>query len=503
MSRPTRREFLTGSVATGVLSAAYGCGPQAPVAEPPSRPNILLLFPDQHRWDWMPGNPAVPVPMPHLEALAARGLTLERAYCAAPVCGPSRACLAFGREYDDCGVPTNRQSLPLDRTTFYRRLRDGGYHVIGCGKLDLASGALFEVIEQAGQIDRAGAPLGLGLDGRRFAEQWGFSDAINNAGKGAGAMIYSTQPLGAKDPYYAYLDALDPGQGLICAEDMLERRTPETVEQWGKTRVSPLADADYCDNWIGRNGMSLLDAVPAGEPWFMAVNFAGPHPPMDITARMERLYRGPDRVIEEFPQPHGYDGPWDADHHIRIRQNYAAMIENIDRWIGLFVEQLEERGELENTIVVYSSDHGEMLGDRSRWGKQLPFEASAAVPLVIAGPGVAPGRRTRAMVSLIDLTATFLDLGGVGVPDDMDGISLRGLLAGETDRHREYVLSGLYDWRMVYDGRYKLIVGFEGANRRLYDLQEDPREEVDLSADHPRRCGELEVMMRQGSYRVG
>ncbi|MCY3928242.1 MAG: sulfatase-like hydrolase/transferase [Acidobacteria bacterium] len=497
MSRPTRREFLQGSLATGVLSAAYGCGTRETAREQTSRPNILFLFSDQHRWDWTPANPDVHVPMPHLEALAARGLTVERAYCAAPVCGPSRACLAFGREYDDCGVPSNRQSLPLDRETFYGLLRDAGYNVLGCGKFDLASGALFEIIEKAGQL---GEPVGLGLDGRRFTDRWGFTNAVNNAGKGAGALIYLTDPVGPKDSYYAYLDGRDPAQGRVCAEDMVDRRSPQTVEQWGKTRVTPLAEDDYLDNWIGGNGMSLLDGVPSEEPWFLIVNFAGPHPPMDITRRMERLYRGPDRVIDGFPQPDRYDGPWDADHHVRIRQNYAAMIENIDRWIGLFVQRLAERGELENTIIVYSSDHGEMLGDRSRWGKQVPFEASAGVPLVIAGPGVAPGRSTSAMVSLIDLTATFLDLGGAAVPDEMDGISLRGLLAGEADRHREYVLSGLYDWRMVYDGRYKLITGFEGASRLLYDLEEDPLEKVDRSADDPRRCRELEAMMRQGSY---
>ncbi len=497
MSRTTRREFLTGSLATGVLSTTAGCRPQEPAAEPPSRPNILFLFSDQHRWDWTPANPDIPVPMPHLEALAARGLTVERAYCAAPVCGPSRACLAFGREYDDCGVPSNRVSLPLDRETFYGRLRDAGYHSLACGKLDLAAGALYAIIEKPVDPDQ---PVGLGLDGRRFTEQWGFTDAINNAGKGAGALIYLTDPVGPKDSYYAYLEGLDPAQGRVCAEDMVERRSPETVQQWGKTHLSPLGEAAYLDNWIGDNGMSLLDGVPGGEPWFLIVNFAGPHPPMDITPRMERLYRGPDRVIDGFPQPRGYDGPWDADHHIRIRQNYAAMIENIDRWIGRFVERLEERGELDNTIIVYSSDHGEMLGDRSRWGKQLPFDASSRVPLVIAGPGVAPGRSTDAMVSLIDLTATFLDVGEAATPEDMDGISLRPLLAGETDGHRGYMLSGLYDWRMVYDGRYKLITGFEGKEL-LYDLENDPWEEVDLGPDHPRRS-ELEAMLRAGSYRM-
>ena len=81
---------------------------------------------------------------------------------------------------------------------------------------------------------------------------------------------------------------------------------------------------------------------------------------MDITARMERQYRGPDRVIEDFSQPHQYAGPFPPEQHVRIRQNYSAMIENIDGWVGTFQERLSERGDLDNTVVVYSSDHGEM-----------------------------------------------------------------------------------------------------------------------------------------------
>lgn len=502
MSRQTRRDFLKGSLAAGLLPAV-GCGSEMeelPSPSPPSRPNLLFLFSDQHRWDWTPANAEIPVPMPNLEALARRGLSVERAYCAAPVCAPSRACLASGMEYDDCGVPTNNLSFPLDRQTFYGLLRESGYHVLGCGKMDMGSAALRRILDGGGDSE---GPVGLGLDGQRFIQEWGFTNGINNAGKGAGALTYLSEPVGAKDSYYAYLEGLDPKQGLICAKDMEARRRPQTVEQWGNTSLSPLAEAHYCDNWIGRNGVSLLDSVPRGEPWFQIVNFAGPHPPMDITGRMERRFRGPDGIIDDFPQPHAYDGPWDAPHQIRIRQNYAAMIENIDRWIGLYVDQLEERGELDNTVIVYSSDHGEMLGDHSRWGKQLPFESSSGVPLVMAGPGVRQGERVDAMVSLIDLSATFLDLAGVEVPEDMDGISMRHLLAGHTDAHREYVFSGLYDWRMVYDGRYKLVTGFDGAEQRLYDLAEDPWEDRDLSAGDPDRCRALQNLMRQGSYRPG
>ena len=222
-----------------------------------------------------------------------------------------------------------------------------------------------------------------------------------------------------------------------------------------------MSDRDYGDNWIASNGLSLLERAPKGSPWLLYVNFAGPHPPMDITTSMERRYRGPDRVIDGFPQPHDYRGTIVPEHHLRIRQNYAAMIENIDRWVGVYLDTLERRGELDNTIIVYSSDHGEMLGDHGRWGKSVPFHPSANVPLYVAGPGVRAGHRSDALVSLMDLAATFLDYGGVEVPEDMDSRSIRPVLEGKTEKHRDYVLSGLRDWRLAWDGRYKYITGFE------------------------------------------
>jgi arylsulfatase A-like enzyme len=464
---------------------------------------VLFLFPDQHRPDWVQGSPRIPIPTPNLKRLAERGTTFGHTLASSPVCAPSRACLASGREYERCGVSGNGQSYPLGQTTYYERLRDSGYHTMACGKIDLNT-----------------AEIALGVDGKRFLEDWGFSDGIDNPGKGRGFRAYLKDPVGAKDSYYAYLERQDPALARLCAEDFARRYglTAEEAaasqsedqqrsdgrkdQQWRDTDPTPLPDEHYCDNWIARNGLSLIERAPEDAPWLLYVNFTGPHPPMDITPSMERRYRGPDRVIDTFEQPHDYHGSITPEHHLRIRQNYAAMIENIDRWVGVYLDALERRGELDSTIIVYSSDHGEMLGDHGRWGKSVPYHASANVPLYVAGPGIRRGHRSDALVSLMDVAATCLDYGGVEVPEDMDSRSLRPVLEGRTDHHRDFVLSGLRDWRLAWDGRYKYITGFGRGGDLLFDLVEDPDEDRNLAAQPPPEALRMRDVLRERAAKI-
>jgi arylsulfatase A-like enzyme len=185
-----------------------------------------------------------------------------------------------------------------------------------------------------------------------------------------------------------------------------------------------------------------------------------------------------------FPEPHdNEDERYTPEDHQRNRRHYAAMIENIDRHVGRFIDLVTERDELDNTIIVYSSDHGEMLGDHSMWGKSIFFEPSVGVPFVIAGPGMDKGRTTDALVQLQDLTATFLDAAGADPLPEMEGRSLLPLLRGETDNHRRYAVSALDPWKAVIDSRYKAIL--QQDEMMLFDLTTDPWEDDDIAGVHP------------------
>ncbi len=414
------------------------------------KPNILFFFPDQYRFDWLGSNPEIPVRTPNLDRLEHNGVKFTNAICASPLCAPSRAAIASGKEYDRCGVASNQFDYPVDQMTFYKLLRDSGYHVSGCGKFDLHKAA-----------------HDWKLHGKYLIDEYGFSDGIDSEGKWDGVNSGKDKPKG---PYMLFLE--EKRLREIHINDFSKRHKNDAVFP------TPLPDEAYSDNWIGNNGLKLMNDFPGGKPWFLQINFTGPHGPWDITEKMKEWYKGID-----FPQPVEND-QFSKEVHNEIRRNYSAMNENIDRWVGIFLSELEKRNELDNTLIVFSSDHGEMLGDHNRWGKSVPYQPSIGIPLIISGLNTKKGMECNLPTTILDLAGTFLNYAGIKIPSDMDSRSLKPLCEGKTEEHRNYVLSGLNNWRVVYDGRYKLVKGFE-EELILFDLKEDPQELNNIADKEP------------------
>lgn len=488
MKRCTRRQFMRRACAATVGTGPFIWLARGAVAEGPRRyPNFLLFFPDQHRYDWTGMNPRVPVRTPNLVKLAKEGVWFQTAFCPSPLCAPSRASLALGKEYDRTGVKSNRDNLPESVPTLYSLLRDAGYRVGSVGKLDFRKP---EHDWGEDGLHRVG--------GREYFREWGFTDGFDSEGKGDSFRgitgLDGKAPLVGASPYTKML--MDRQDGSLeryvrWRED--QRQSGLSPSGHAYTRPIELAEEAYNDNWVGQNGLNLVRGFPQEQPWFLQVNFPGPHNPMDITPAMAEWYRD-----TEFPGPYG-NTQLPPDVHTAIRRNYSAMVENIDRWLGRYLEAIEQRGELEDTVVAYSSDHGEMLGDHNRWAKTVPYQPSVGVPLMICGPGVRKGHVHRGPAETLDLTATFLDYAGALVPKDMDSRSMRPLLEGKTNSHRTHAFSGLGEWRMVYDGRYKLIIGFDAERMDtrgqdvfredgpvlLFDLRNDPAETQNVAQEKP------------------
>ena len=442
----------------------------------PRQPNILFFFPDQHRGDWT--GYAAPsqdegVRTPHLDGLAARGMAFRNALTPSPLCSPARACMAALRRYDAQPVRHNQHDVDPDRPNLYQALRNAGYQVLGCGKFDLLKGAM-----DWGAAGRHGD----GADAK--LHRLGFTGGIDNAGKHD---FVTAHRRGRAEPFQEFLRDRDLLE--VHLADYAER-TYSDRGNYVNIAPTPLPDSAYGDNWIAANGLALLETVEDRAPWFLQVNFNGPHEPMDVTAAMHARMTG--RVM---PLPVA-SSEYTPDVHRGIRANYAAMIENIDAHLGRYLDWLRDHGCLDDTVVVYASDHGEMLGDQDRWGKVVPCQPSVHIPMVLAGPGIDPGPPRDAWVDLVDLAATILTLAGAELPDGAAGQPLTATDALATSR-----TVGLGSWRAIYEGRWKYVHNFAPALRGsllgdgfdpssdapavLYDLQDDPCELADVATVHP------------------
>jgi len=293
------------------------------------------------------------------------------------------------------------------------------------------------------------------------------------------------------DPYEEYLKQ----QGLfnVNLSDMDSRKHPLCSRF--RTEPTDLPDEHYKDNWVTRRAVEMFDAVPGRVPWFLQLNFDNPHDPSDITRSMEAGCRGRD-----IPGPHKSGDEFTPGEHLAMRQNYTAQVENNDRLVGIVLDELTRRGEMENTLIVYTSDHGEMLGDAGAFGKCRWRWESSGVPLIVSGPGVVGGAINADPVTNLDLAATFLDYASAGVPEDYDSISIRPVLEGSESRMRDHVLSGMLNgpagsWRMVFDGRYKLVRTDQSDADMLFDLENDPFEEIDVSEANPEITRKLAALV--------
>ena len=429
------------------------------------RPNILFLMSDQHRYDYLEPRADAPTALntPHLRRLAESGVSFPHCTTNAPVCAPARIALASGLQPARVGAVDNGSFLPATVPTYYQQLRDHGYRVGCVGKLDLA--------KPDGYNGRHGD--------RPRTYSWGFTHPEECEGKmHAGS---SATPIG---PYTHYLQ--ERGRLQAFHEDYRRRSRDGWIKNGSHDSVLPTAD--FADTYIGRRATEFIETIPDDFPWHLFVSFVGPHDPFDPPTEYADKYRDAEmpaaivdtmdgkpewvkrRVVDVTPED------------IKItRQQYCAATELIDAQIGEMLRALEARGMLENTYIIYSSDHGEMLGDHGLYTKSVAYEASLRVPLIISGPGIAENEISESLVELIDLNPTICDFAGVPVLPRIDARSLAPLLQGETETHRTETVSALRNFRCIRTATHKLIENYSDVTE-LYDLESDPSELKNIAA---------------------
>lgn len=433
-----------------VAGISTGHADDAPVRD--AKPNVLFIAIDDQN-DWvgpLGGHPMVKTP--HLDRLAARGSTFVNAHVQAPLCNPSRTSLMLGLRTTTTGVyglaPWFRNVPALkDRVTLPQHFKAQGYRTYTTGKIYHGGG---------------GGPKA------RLQEfdVWG-----------PGASV------GAKPP-----------KKLIPPTPMGNH----PLMDWG---VFPHKDEDKGDYKVASWALKRLYAMPKDEPFFLAAGFFLPHVPCYATQKWFDLYPDDDSVLPPMRDDDRADTPrfsWYLHWNLpepRLRwlkennqwrnlvRSYLACTSFVDDQIGRLLDALEATGLADNTIVVVWGDHGYHLGQKDISGKNTLWERSTRVPLIFAGPGVAPGARCTQPAELLDLYPTLVELCGLPPRIDLEGISLVPQLRDATvKRDRPAISSHNQGNHAVRSERWRYIRYADGSEE-LYDLRTDPNEWTNLASD--------------------
>lgn len=479
-----------------------------------SRPNILHLLSDQHSPYVLGCYGDGVARTPHLDRIAVAGVAFEAAYCPSPICVPSRMSMLTGRQPYQNRCWNNSHILDSGVPTFAHALGAAGYRTALVGRMH-----------------------SLGPDQLRgYSERLVGDHSPNHEGNPAGPGTPERGPLeGTAGPARVSLSNSGPGQGGYQVHD--EYVTAAAVD------------------WLHRYGIEQRSAAPQGEaaPFLLSVGFMLPHQPFVARPVEYERYRGrvPGPRNPARPEPdHPYFRWWrertgiqevTAEETERCRTAYWALVDRLDAMIGQVLRALEESGLADNTLIVYTTDHGEQAGEHGLWWKQTFYESSARVPLLITWPGVLPaGQRCARVVSALDVTATLLDAAGAPALPDMAGRSLLGLFGADdapvgaaggrlaVDRPSGAMSSGrsgtggarverptAQAWRdeafsefCVEEGWYQRMVRwgpwklchYHGYRPQLFNLAQDPDERRDLgqSPGHEAVREELTARVLEG-----
>lgn len=446
---------LAAGANAGIASAADGA-PQTPSAKPGARPpNILFLMVDQMTPFMMSAYGQRAAITPNLDRLAQSGTIFDNAYCNAPLCVPSRTSMFAGRLTASVQSWDNASEFRADTPTIMHYLRSAGYQTVVSGKTHF-----------------------IGPD-----QYHGFHERLTPC-------IYPTHfkfmhPW-SKGAYYIQGTSIQVGLGKLGAS-----------ETNGQIDFDTMA----CSRAIERLNRYALEGKDK-PPLFLNVSLTQPHDPYCAPRKYLDLYKDADIPM---PKPHddirklsptyewvrivhGLDKETPPPEKVReARRCYLAMCTWLDDRIGQLLGEVQRLGMGNDTLVVLTSDHGDMLGEKGQWFKRMYLEWSARIPLMMSWPGRIPaGRRNSSVVSLVDLFPTFAEAAGVKVRTHIDGRSLFPLMDGREDgRDREvigeYFGEGTIEpVRMVRRDDYKYIT-VNGYPPQLYDLKKDPGENVNLA----------------------
>lgn len=431
------------------------------------RPNIILITTDQQRFDALGINGNAVIRTPNIDRLAAEGVNFANAFVQNPVCVPSRACLQTGRYTHQHGVTymesvvDDTPGLPEHEKTFMEILRENGYYTGATGKIHMYPEKGFDWHKLTGGkgqrwLHAEGSPLGPGPLGREYA---------------------------------AWLERRRPG---AYEEIYAARRAQESYRELGVMDI-PVSDGEYIESWIAEESAGFIRRRAREDgPFFLWCGFCGPHGPFDPPEPYRSMYSP-----ESVPLPRELAGwpswreHWDEALMRRCIAYYYGMVSCIDDQVGRLAGVLKELGIYDNTMILFVSDHGEMLGERGRMGKGLLYDTVIRVPMWIKPPAGLGGkpRAFAGQVEAMSVAPTILESAGIAVPEQMAARSLLPVLTGADDAgapmvFSEYVSNDRTEIsKCVRTEDSKYIFFFNSGKEEFYDLKRDPFERDNLAHD--------------------
>lgn len=408
--------------------------------------NILVIFSDQqHKYALGKRDPAYITP--HLDALCEEGVLFQNGYSNNPVCGPYRGCLMSGQLTSRSGITHNGDGLPADCYPMAQAFRDAGYQTCFVGKWHLgAEGDNSIPAEQRG----------------------GFEHFVG----------------------YQCYNGFDPNPPFNNDVFFYDENNVRHTYQKHRTDVT----TDLAVEKLTQMGQK-------GRPFFAVVGYQAPHYPEQPSPEYAALYEGvefdktPDyqeidpytptfsprspRPFENCPDYQRYGG-----NMTNYQRLYAALCTQIDAGVGRIIDTLKELGVYDDTLIFYTSDHGDMQGSHGLKNKGVPFEKSAGVPFIVRLPGGRANEESGELVSALDIYPTAVAAAGIPVKTALDGHNILDYLKGESTVTQDHILSEYMlenPWRMIRDRRYKLVCTLDDYRPlALYDMVNDPYELTDL-----------------------
>ena len=428
-----------------------------------STPNILFLMTDQQRWDAMSCSGDW-VQTPNLDRIAGEGIRFTNCITTSPVCIPSRLSLATGLYPHNTHVWNNmNHQMPAETPTWMQAVRNAGYRTSLFGKTHLHphSGDLRERED--------------------LMNAYGLDDVNEIGGPRASAKVLS------------HMTALWEEKGLWDAyrADYRERFSTKPY----LVRPSTLELEDYADVYVGQQAKQYLQNYERNEPWCCWVSFGGPHEPWDTPEPYASMYN-PEDMPPAVPRPFMERRPtghldrlmervnpaFEPGEIGRLRANYAGSVTLIDDQIGEILDTIEARGELGNTIIVHTSDHGEMNGDYGLIYKSNFLNGAVRIPLLVRTPdSTDAGSICESPVEWIDIGPTLVEMAGGELAHRQFGKSLCPVLTQPEAIHRDFAISEIEGEIMLLNREWKAALNAEGEVYLLFDVQNDPNEIQNLA----------------------